>query len=1212
VARRGTLGTTYYWEGNLATVLQSDQRTTSLQLSLFGPFTVQVNGGPLPRLRSRKGQALLALLTLWHDREVEREWLAGLLWPDCPTSQALATLRRDLTDLRRALGPEAGSLRSPNPRTLCLDLEGAAVDVAAFDAAIARGDTTSLEQAVALHRGPLLEGWTEEWVFQERQSREQGYLQALETLATTALDQGDLGTAEGYLRRAVGVDPLRETAQRALMQALATAGNYAAVLQSYRELRERLHQELNAEPDPETQALFQKLRADARERATGGRGDGGRLTPSPRLPVRPPLLPEGTVTFLFTDIEGSTRLWEQHPVAMRQALARHDALATSVIDQHGGTLLKRRGEGDSLFAVFARATDAVVAATTLQQALVREPWPIPTPLRIRMALHTGEADQRDDDYYGPAVNRCARLRAAAHGGQVLLSQATQALVSENLPSGAALKELGSHRLRDLQQPEQVFQLLHPDLPAGFPPLQTLSTHPNNLPQALSSFIGREKEVDEVKQRLSSTRLLTLTGVGGTGKTRLSLQVAADRMEEYPDGVWLVELAPLSDPALVPHAVATVLAVREEPGVPLPQTLAQHLKAKHLLLVLDNCEHLLSACAALTQALLQQCPHVTVLASSREGLGIAGEVVYRVPSLSLPDAAHLAPDRAGLMPALIQYEAVQLFIDRASAAVASFAVTNQNAPAVAQLCVRLDGIPLAIELAAVRVKAMSVEQINGRIEDRFRLLTGGSRTALPRQQTLRALIDWSYDLLTEGERSVLRWLSVFSGGWTLEAAEAVCTGNGIEEWEVLDLLAQLVQKSLVNHEEAGGEGRYRLLETVRQYAGDRLLEAGEAAPPRDRHFRFFLQLALQAEPLLQGPDLRAWLDRLETEHDNLRAALTWSLANSEVESAVRLADSLQGFWYLQGHQSEQREWLAKLLALLGTARTAARATVLAHAGEAAMEQGDLRIARSLYEESLSIWRELKDPQGTAYSLVGLGSVVGSEGDPRSASTLYQESLAIQQENSKPSEVTLTKPAFTLYMLGWNAVDLGEYSVARDHFEEGLEISRSAGNPTMIAWGLLNLGCVALWEGDRAAARAYFAESLPMMHDKVGLAELLEPLGLLALTEGDYGAARASLCQSLALHRDIGRKAGYAPLVAGLAEIAWQVGDAGRAARLLGAAAHLPTTAGTPLPPDLQSDPERTAASARAALGEEAFAAAWAEGHAMTLEEAIGYALEEPSG
>jgi class 3 adenylate cyclase len=480
--------------------------------------------------------------------------------------------------------------------------------------------------------------------------------------------------------------------------------------------------------------------------------------------------PTGTVTFLFTDIEGSTRLWEQQPEAMEEALARHDALAAGIIQQHDGHLVKHRGEGDSLFAVFTRAADAVAAGVALQRALHTEPWPAQANLRVRVALHTGDALLRDGDYFGAAVNRCARLRAVAHGGQTLLSSATQELIRDVLPEGMGFRDLGEHRLRDLARPERVFQLLHPDLPDDFPPLSSLNTLPNNLPQQVTSFIGREKEMADVRRLLATTRLLTLTGSGGTGKTRVSLQIAADLIAGEGDGVWLVELAPLADASLVPQAVATALGVREEPGKPLDQTLVEFLKPKRLLLLLDNCEHLLAACAELAGLILRGCPGVQIIATSREGLNIPGETTYRLPSLSLPDPRHL-PSTA---ESLSQYEAVRLFIDRATAAVPSFAVTNQNAPAVAQLCVRLDGIPLAIELAAARVKAMSVEQINGRIADMFRLLTGGSRTALPRQQTLRAAIDWSYDLLSEKEKILLRRLSVFAGGWTIEAAEQVCS------------------------------------------------------------------------------------------------------------------------------------------------------------------------------------------------------------------------------------------------------------------------------------------------------------------------------------------------------------------------------------------------------------------------------------------------------
>jgi class 3 adenylate cyclase len=482
-------------------------------------------------------------------------------------------------------------------------------------------------------------------------------------------------------------------------------------------------------------------------------------------------LPTGTVTFLFTDIEGSTRLWDRYPETMRQALARHDALMKEAIEKHHGHVFKTIG--DAFCAAFATASDAVMAAVAAQKALENlqltdDKTEESLPLRVRMALNTGTAEERDGDYFGPTLNKVARLLAAGHGGQILLTASAEAVVAGQLPDSISLVDMGSQRLKDLQLPEHVHQLRHPDLQAEFPPLRALNAS-NNLPIQVTSFVGREREIAEVKRLFEKTRLLTLTGSGGAGKTRLSLQVAAEMMEQNPDGVWLVELAPLSDPNLVPQTVATVLNVREEPGRPITQTLVDFLKTRSLLLLLDNCEHLLTACANLADTILRNCPKAYILASSREGLNIPGETTYRIPSLSLPDTREtLTPEN------LMQYEAVQLFVERAQSAQPSFVVTPQNAAAVGQLCVRLDGIPLAIELAAARVKAMSVEQIASRLDDRFRLLTGGSRTALPRQQTLRALIDWSYDLLSEQEQTLLRRLSVFAGGWTLEAAEKVCS------------------------------------------------------------------------------------------------------------------------------------------------------------------------------------------------------------------------------------------------------------------------------------------------------------------------------------------------------------------------------------------------------------------------------------------------------
>ena len=620
-------------------------------------------------------------------------------------------------------------------------------------------------------------------------------------------------------------------------------------------------------------------------------------------------LPGGIVTFLLTDIEGSTQAWERAPDSMRLALTRHDEIGAEIVAAHGGLLVKKRGEGDSLFIVFAEAAAAVAAACALQIAFYREDWPAETPLRVRMALHTGEADLRDGDYYGTTVNRCARLRAIGHGGQTLLSSATLSATQSALPDNVSFRfsDKGAHRLKDLQQPEQVWQLLHPDLPENFPELNSLKL-PNNLPTQLTSFIGREKEIADVRQRLETTRLLTITGSGGSGKTRLALQVAAELLDRQTDGVWQIELASLTEAVLVPQAVASVLKIREEPDRPILQTLCDALSAKKILLVLDNCEHLLAATARMADTLLRTCPNVKILASSREGLGITGEKVYRLPSLAMPDGR-----KPIVSTVLVNYDAVRLFMDRAVAVAPTFAINTTNAPTVAQVCRRLDGIPFAIELAAARMRVMPIEQIATRLDDRFRLLTGGSRTALPRQKTLRATMDWSYDLLTDADRRLLRRLSVFSGGWTLEAAEAVCPDTDaqqpppempIETWEILDFLTSLVDKSLVIYEESGGKSRYRLLETVRQYSTDRLAEENESEIYRRKHAEFYLNFAERAGAQLMGPEQGDWLRQLDIEHDNIRVAQEWYWASEkEGVAGLRIVGALWRFWMMRGHLSE---------------------------------------------------------------------------------------------------------------------------------------------------------------------------------------------------------------------------------------------------------------------------------------------------------------------
>ncbi len=893
-----------------------------------------------------------------------------------------------------------------------------------------------------------------------------------------------------------------------------------------------------------------------------------------------PGLPTGTVTFLFTDIEGSTRLLQQLGDRYADVLADCRRLVRMAVQERGGQEVDT--EGDAVFAAFPSGREALVAAVTAQQNILRHSWPNGASLRVRMGLHTGEARVAEGGYVGLDVHRAARIAAAAQGGQVLVSDVTHALVVRDLPEGLSLRDLGEHRLRDLAHPHRLFQVLAPDLPADFPPLRSLDAHLHNLPIQLTSFIGRGQEIAEVKRLLGDARLVTLTGSGGAGKTRLALQVTADVVEAYPDGVWLTELAPLADPVLVPKTVALALNVPEQPSRDMTETLVDALRPKNLLLVLDNCEHLLAACRNLTATLLRKCPKVRILATSREGLGIPGEISWRVPSLSLPkDISHLTRPEE-----LVLYDAVRLFADRAAATVPGFIVTSENTPAVAQVCQRLDGIPLAIELAAARMKVLAVEQIAARLDDRFRLLTGGSQIALPRQQTLRAAIDWSYDILSETERTLFRRLSVFAGGWSLEAAEAICSGNGVEASEIMDLLTRLVDKSLVIVEIQRVEARYRLLETVRQYGGERLLEAGEAADVRKDHRDWYLKLAERLNSKMQGSEpgtwlpefpqvveQGSWLNRLETEHDNLRAALEWSREDTGgAEPGLRLAGALRSFWYLHGHWSEGRMWLERALAGTSDAPSPAVRSLLRTAARLASEQGDYERATALCEKGLAACRQSGDRARLGWFLLILGVV---------------------------------------------ARDQGQYERAEALCEEGLNLGRDLRDEQLINIALANLGSVARHQGDHNRAATLYRESYALSQEigsKPIVAYALRNLGLGAYDQANYQQATEFYREGLIRSREVGNRWLSRECLEGLAWVACAQGRYEHAARLLGAAEALREHFGLRRPPVDQAEHDRRVVSARTPLGETAFAATWAKGRAMTLEQAIEYALasEEASG
>jgi predicted ATPase/class 3 adenylate cyclase len=910
-------------------------------------------------------------------------------------------------------------------------------------------------------------------------------------------------------------------------------------------------------------------------------------------------LTTGAVTFLFTDIEGSTRLWEEEPERMRPALGRHDAISRAAVESHRGTVVKMIGDG--MHAAFDDPVDALAAVVDLQRALNDPAATHGVPLRVRCGLHTGMVEQRDNDFFGPPLNRAARIMSAAHGGQVLLSQAVVDGVREILPAAVSLRDLGNVLLKDLSTPEHVYQVVHPDLRQEFPALRSLEATPNNLPQQATRFVGRETALAELKRLLAKTRLVTLTGSGGCGKTRLCLQVAADSLESFPDGVWLVELAPLTDPGLVPQTVAAVLGLKEAPGKPIGQTLSDYLKDKQLLLLLDNCEHLLDACAQLADTLIRQCPQVTIIASSREALGMGGEQVYRVPSLSLPDAK-----QACTPGSVVPFEAVQLFTDRAVLARPDFAVTAQNASNVASICCRLDGIPLAIELAAARLRSLSVEEIHRKLNQRFQLLTGGSRVALPRQRTLQALIDWSYDLLDDTEKKLFARLSVFAGGWTLEAASHVCSEAPITN-DVVYVLIRLIEQSLVVAEEDGD--RYRMLETVRQYAQDRLLENGEGERWRDRHLAYFLALAEEAEPKLNGIQQRNWLERLEMEHDNLRSALTWSAEGADAVSGMRLASACWRFWLIRGYAGEGLGWLSGILASEPARQTTAhRAKALLAAGTMAKTICDFSKARTLYEEALSISRELGVQHRVAAALGNLGMVACEQGDYLAARAWHEQSLAIWRELGDRLGI-----ARDLIALGNVIYAQGDEPAARSLYEQSLSIERELGDQRGTAVVLHALGMVAHYRNDYPAARSLHEEALAIrreLGDRGGIADSLNNLGMVTFEQGDYPSSRALLAESLALWRDLADRRGMAASMDALAGLAFALGRPEPGARLCGQAARLREEIGSPLSPPERLPHDRRIASARASFGNDvAFDLAWQQGNAMTLEQAIKYALQD---
>ena len=839
-------------------------------------------------------------------------------------------------------------------------------------------------------------------------------------------------------------------------------------------------------------------------------------------------IPSGTVTFLFTDIEGSTKLAQAHPDRWESLREKHHAMLKEAIESKRGHIFQIIG--DSFCVAFHTAGDALRAAIDGQRALSRmnddggrtnSSFILHNSsllLKVRMGIHTGEAEARDGEYRGYlTLSMIQRVMSAGHGGQILVAGASESLLRGQLPAEVSLRDMGERKLKDIPQPARIFQVVAPDLQSDFPALRALDVFPNNIPTQLTSFIGREKEMLEATQMLQQSRLLTLTGSGGTGKTRLSLQAASSLLEQFKDGVWLIELAPISEPALVPNTVANVLRLRVEDSRPLMDVVMDWLRDKEALLILDNCEHLIDACAQFANTVLQNCRGARILATSREALGIAGEVAYRVPSLP-------TPNEATDIKHLETFDSVKLFVQRATLTLPTFQLTDANASLVAQICSRLDGIPLALELAAARVRALSVEQIAERLDDRFRLLTGGSRAALPRQQTLRALIDWSYQLLSEEERLLFRRLAVFVGGWTLDAAESVCGeerivpagGSGLD---ILELMTRLVDKSLINVEHSGSESRYRRLETIRQYAREKLFETDEVASLRDAHLAYFAGLAERAEHGLQGRAQKQWLARLEAEHDNLRGALEWSL-KSQPETGLRIAVALREFWDTHGHLTEARKWLGIFMdATKELPPTSLRVKALFARALFASRQGDAEGWKTHQDEGFALAESLEDARGIAQGLVSQGLFKEYfENDLEAAESFYRRALEYGRKlNEKLLIGQLLGP------LAGCSLKRYEYARAEEIYRESLSLFREAENTKEIAGAYGNLAEVALARRDDESARASAEESLALyrdLDDKHGVATALQTLSIASHNQGDVQQAQMAAEQGVMLFRQLG--------------------------------------------------------------------------------------------
>jgi predicted ATPase/DNA-binding SARP family transcriptional activator/class 3 adenylate cyclase/uncharacterized protein HemY len=1210
------------------------------KISLLGSLKAERGdhaAGPhvITRFKTQKVASLLAYLA-YHLRQAHpREVLIEMLWPDSDAPTLRNSLSVALSTLRNQFEPPGvpqGTVLRADRFSVGLNPAAVTTDVAQFERAVkAAGKADSsvervqyLMEAVELYQGPLLPGFYDEWIRSEQERFAGLFFDVADALIAYQEQVGDSTAALSHARHTVAIDPLREEGQRNLIRLLSAVGQPGAALRQYKEYERLLEAETGEEPSPALRALFRQI-----EKATGLSVPV--LVPPPAAPrspvssLSPPAAASvpaaATVTFLMTDIKGGTRLSQRMPEHYGIARERHHLLLHAAFSRHGGQEVRETGEG--FVVAFPTVRSALACAAAAQQALAEQDWPQGSgSLQVRMALHTGDvepAGEETQQYPGTVFHYATRMLSAAHGGQVLVSEATAALApGGGGESGIRLVALGVFRLGNTSDARRLFQAEYPGMPrTDFGPLAAEAGHRANLPLRFNRFFGREQEIEQLRHMLllSDVRLVTLTGPGGNGKTRLALEVADRIVEAFAGAVYFVPLAALSDSALIAGAILDSLSAPRTPQTDLLEQAVEALSRKRTLLVLDNLEHLIARDGTeLVHTLLTRVPSLTLLVTSRQLLGLSAERAFALPPLPVPGGEE-GPERLSV------FDSVQLFIDRAQQVIPYFQVSNANAAAVAALVTGLEGIPLAIELAAARIQVLTPSQMLAQLGNRFDFLATRRRDAPERQRTLRGTLEWSYQLLSPEMRRFFARLSVFRGGWTVEAAEAVC-----EEPLALDYLEQLRECSLVQSDAAvaaadGADAadalRFRMLETLREYGQEQLTQTREMDPVRLRHLAYFLQSGQEAVSLLTRSELVQGYTLLEQDYDNLSAALEFWLeapffraeatGEANKQEGLRLASALQWFWQARGHWKEGRERMTAVLSHPRSQnRTQERAETLNGIGLLAWPQNDYTTARQYYEESLAIREEIGDRNGVAGSLNNLGTLAAEQGDFETAHSLFERSLAVNRELGNR-----VWEGNNLLNLGCLAVDQGDYQTAERYLEESLRLGRDIGHLFIVAGSLLALGGCAESQGEPAKAKPYFTEALDLWRTlgaKEGLSATLGHLGNLARREKDFATARSLLSECLSLCRDAGSQRIAAQGLEGLGHLAHDEAKAAEAVRHFGAADALREKTGTPQSAGDREDSARTLAALRAVLGDDGFAREWAAGRAMDWEQAAANALE----